>query len=127
MIRRPPRSTLFPYTTLFRSADPIGNGIVATLSRPGSNVTGFMSYEPSLAAKWLQLLNEVAPQIRRAAALFNPETAPNRASPFVREFEAAAAALSIQPILAFAQDASGIEPVLADLAAEPRGALLVLP
>ena len=65
--------------------------------------------------------------MQRAAILFNPETARNRASPFVREFEAVAASLSIEPILAFAQDASGIEPVIATLAAEPGGALLVLP
>jgi putative ABC transport system substrate-binding protein len=65
--------------------------------------------------------------MRRAAILFNPETARNRASPFVRQFEAVAATLSIEPILAFAQDAASIEPVIADLAAEPGGALLVLP
>jgi putative tryptophan/tyrosine transport system substrate-binding protein len=108
-------------------ADPVGNGIVGNLFRPGGNVTGFATFEPSLGGKWLQLLKEVHPQVRRAAILFNPETARNRASPFVREFEAVAASLSIEPILAFAQDPAGIEPVLAALAAGPGGALLVLP
>jgi putative ABC transport system substrate-binding protein len=107
--------------------DPIGNGIVSHLSRPGSNVTGFTTFEPSLGGKWLQLLKELDPQVRRAAILFNPETTRNRASPFVREFEAVAASLMIEPILAFAQDASGIEPVIVSLAAKPGGALLVLP
>jgi putative tryptophan/tyrosine transport system substrate-binding protein len=107
--------------------DPVGNGIVSHLSRPGGNVTGFTTFEPSLGGKWLQLLKEVDPQVRRAAILFNPETARNRASPFVREFEAVAASLMIEPILAFAQDASGIEPVIVSLAAKPGGALLVLP
>ena len=111
----------------FEIADPGGNGIVSNLSRPGGNVTGFTTFEPSLGGKWVQLLKEIDPQVKRAAILFNPETAPNRASPFVREFEAVAASLSIEPILAFAQDASGIEPVIAALAAEPGGALLVLP
>ena len=111
----------------FEVADPVGNGIVSNLSRPAGNVTGFTTFEPSLGGKWLQLLKEIDPQVRRAAILFNPETARNRASPFVREFEAVAAPLLIEPILAFAQDASGIEPVLADLAAVPGGALLVLP
>ena len=111
----------------FEIADPVGNGIVGNLSRPGGNVTGFTTFEPSLGGKWLQLLKEIDPQVKRAAILFNPETARNRASPFVREFEAVAASLSIEPILAFAQDASGIEPVMAALAAEPGGALLVLP
>ena len=111
----------------FEIADPVGNGIVSNLSHPGGNVTGFTTFEPSLGGKWLQLLKEIDPQVKRAAILFNPETARNRASPFVREFEAVAASLSIEPILAFAQDASGIEPVLAALAAAPGGALLVLP
>jgi putative ABC transport system substrate-binding protein len=111
----------------FEIADPIGNGIVSNFSRPGGNVTGFTTFEPSLGGKWLQLLKEIDPQVKRAAILFNPETARNRASPFVREFEAVAASLSIEPILAFAQDASGIEPVIATLAAELGGALLVLP
>jgi putative ABC transport system substrate-binding protein len=111
----------------FEIADPVGNGIVSNLSRPGGNVTGFTTFEPSLGGKWLQLLREINPQVTRAAILFNPETARNRASPFVREFEAVATSLSIEPILAFAQDASGIEPVIAALAASPGGALLVLP
>jgi putative ABC transport system substrate-binding protein len=111
----------------FEIADPAGNGIVSNLSHPGGNVTGFTTFEPSLGGKWLQLLKEIDPQVKRAAILFNPETVPNRASPFVREFEAVAASLSIEPILALAQDASGIEPVITALAAEPGGALLVLP
>jgi putative ABC transport system substrate-binding protein len=108
-------------------ADPLGNGIVGNLSRPGSNATGFTTFETSLGGKWLQLLKELDPQVRRAAILFNPEIARNHASPFIREFEAVAASLMIEPVLAFAQDASGIEPVIADLAAVPGGALLVLP
>jgi putative tryptophan/tyrosine transport system substrate-binding protein len=111
----------------FEIADPVGNGIVSNVSHPGANVTGFTTFEPSLGGKWLQLLKEIDPQVRRAAILFNPETARNRASPFVREFETVAAFLMIEPILAFAQDASGIEPVVAALAAAPGGALLVLP
>ena len=111
----------------FEIADPVGNGIVSNLSRPGGNVTGFTTFEPSLGGKWLQLLKEVDPQVKRAAILFNPETARNRASPFVHEFEAVAASLSVEPVLAFAQDAAGIEPAIAALAAVPGGALLVLP
>ncbi|MBM6583735.1 ABC transporter substrate-binding protein [Microvirga sp. BT689] len=111
----------------FEVADPIGNGIVSNLSRPGGNVTGFTTFEPSLGGKWLQLLKEIDPQVRRAAILFNPETAHNKASPFVQEFEAIAASLSVEPILAFAQDAAGVEPVFVDLAAAPGGGLLVLP
>jgi putative ABC transport system substrate-binding protein len=111
----------------FGIADPVGNGLLSSLARPGGNITGFESYEPSLAGKWVELLKELDPDIRRAAILFNPETTPNHASPFVQQFEATARSLSIQPISAFAQDASDIEPTIADLAAEAGGALLVLP
>ena len=111
----------------FGLSDPVGNGIVSNLTRPGGNVTGFTTFEPSLAGKWVQFLKELDPQLRRVAILFNPETTPNRSSPFVREFEATAASLQIEPILAYAQDVAGIEPVVAALAAEPHGALLVLP
>jgi putative ABC transport system substrate-binding protein len=111
----------------FGIADPVGNDLVGNLSRPDGNVTGFASYEPSLAGKWVELLKEVKPDVRRAAILFNPETTPNRSSPFIQEFEATAQALSLEPISAFAQDAVGIEAAIADLAAKADGALLVLP
>jgi putative ABC transport system substrate-binding protein len=111
----------------FEVSDPIGNGIVRDLAHPGGNVTGFTTFEPSLTGKWLQLLRELDPGIRRVAILCNPETAPNRASPFVQEFEATAASLSIEPALAYAKDVFGIEPVVISLAGEPGGALLVLP
>jgi putative tryptophan/tyrosine transport system substrate-binding protein len=108
-------------------ADPVGNGIVSNFSHPGGNVTGFTTFESSLAGKWVQLLKELDPQIRRVAILLNPETTPNRSSPFVREFEATAASLQIEPVLAYARDFSGVEPVVAALASEPHGGLLVLP
>jgi putative ABC transport system substrate-binding protein len=111
----------------FDIADPVGNGLAGSLSRPGGNVTGFASYEPSLAGKWVELLKEVVPGISRAAILFNPETTPNRASPFVHEFEATARFLAIEPISAFARDAAAIESIVADLADPAGGALLVLP
>jgi putative ABC transport system substrate-binding protein len=111
----------------FAVADPVGNGIVSNLTRPGGNVTGFTTFEPSLAGKWVQLLKELDPQLRRVAILLNPETTQNRSSPFVREFEATAASLQIEPILAYARDFSGVEPVVAALASEPHGGLVVLP
>src|SRR6478609_6236969 len=56
--------------------DPVGQGIVTSLARPGGNVTGFTNFEPALAGKWLELLKEIAPHVARVAFLFNPETAP---------------------------------------------------
>ena len=57
-------------------ADPIASGIVARLNRPSGNVTGFATGEASLGGKWLELLSEIAPGLKRAAILFNPDTAP---------------------------------------------------
>src|SRR5262249_23475280 len=57
-------------------ADPVGDGFVASLSRPGGNITGFSSFDPEIGGKWVQLLKEVAPAVTRGALLFNPRTAP---------------------------------------------------
>jgi putative ABC transport system substrate-binding protein len=56
--------------------DPVATGLVARLDRPGGNVTGFAFYEASLGGKWLELLSEIAPRLKRAAIMFNPDTAP---------------------------------------------------
>ena len=56
-------------------ADPVGSGFVASLPRPGGNVTGFTTMEAALAGKWLELLKEIAPRVARVAFLFNPATA----------------------------------------------------
>ena len=57
-------------------ADPVGSGFVASFPRPGGNVTGFTTMEPTMAGKWLELLKEIAPRVNRVAFLFNPATAP---------------------------------------------------
>jgi putative tryptophan/tyrosine transport system substrate-binding protein len=56
--------------------DPVASGIVARLDRPSGNITGFTTFEPSLGGKWLELLSEIAPGLKRAAIIFNPDTAP---------------------------------------------------
>ena len=55
--------------------DPVGSGLVAGLNRPGGNITGFGLYEASMVGKWLELLSEIAPGLKRAAIMFNPDTA----------------------------------------------------
>src|SRR5262249_10325764 len=58
------------------AADPVASGFVAGLSQPGGNITGFGAYEASMGGKWLELLSEIAPGLKRAAIMFNPDTAP---------------------------------------------------
>jgi putative ABC transport system substrate-binding protein len=79
-------------------ADPVASGIVPRLDRPGGNVTGFVSYEASLGGKWLELLSEIAPGLKRVAFMFNPDTAP--ASAYMPSLETAARSLKVATTIA---------------------------
>jgi putative ABC transport system substrate-binding protein len=70
-----------------RVSDPVGSGFVSNLAHPGGNITGFHSFEPAIAGKWLEVLKELAPGVRRAAVVHHPDIAANVA--FVRAAEAA--------------------------------------
>jgi putative tryptophan/tyrosine transport system substrate-binding protein len=107
-------------------SDPIGSGFVASLSRPGGNITGFLTFEFSIGGKWPELLKEIAPRIDRTAFIFNPNTAPYFEF-FVKPFKAAAASLGVEPIVAPVRDASEIETVVAAQAREPNSGLIVMP
>ena len=78
-------------------SDPVASGLVARLDRPSGNITGFANYEATLGGKWLELLSEIAPGLKRATIMFNPDTSP--ASSFVPSFETAARSLKIAPIV----------------------------
>jgi putative tryptophan/tyrosine transport system substrate-binding protein len=106
--------------------DPVGQGIVASLVRPGGNTTGFTNFEPSLAGKWLELLTEIAPRVARIAFLFNPETAPF-AEIYLNPFRAAASSFRVEAIAAPVHDTSELEPVVAAHARAPNGGLVVAP
>jgi putative ABC transport system substrate-binding protein len=105
-------------------SDPVGSGFVASLPRPGGNITGFMPNEPSLGGKWLELLTEIAPGVNRAAFMFNPETAPYVPSYYLPSFEAAARTFNVTPIVVAVHSDAEIEPVISSLAREPRGGLV---
>ena len=107
-------------------ADPIGSGFVASFPRPGGNVTGFVTMQPTMGGKWLELLKEIAPRVARVAALFNPATAPY-AEYWLNPFKAAAASFAVQAIVAPVHDASELESVVAAQAHEPNGGLIVMP
>ncbi len=107
-------------------SDPVGSGFVASFPRPGGSVTGFISFEPTMASKWLELLKEVAPRIVRVAFLFNPVTAPNFEY-YLNPLKAAAASFALEAIVAPVGDRSELEPVIAAQAREPNGGLVVMP
>jgi putative ABC transport system substrate-binding protein len=105
--------------------DPVASGIVPRLDRPSGNVTGFAILEASLAGKWLELLSEMVPGLKRAAIMFNPDTAP--ASAYMPSFETAARALKIVLIPAPVHSDAEIETALIALGREPGGGLVVMP
>jgi putative ABC transport system substrate-binding protein len=105
--------------------DPVASGIVAKLNQPGGNVTGFAYWEPSLAGKWLELLSEIAPGLKRATIMFNPDTAP--ASAYMPSFETAARSLKVVPITAPVHTDVEIETAIIALGREPGGGLVVIP
>jgi len=107
-------------------ADPIGSGFVLSFPKPGGNITGFVTMEPPMAGKWLDLLKEIAPRVARVAMLFNPATAPY-AEHWLNSFKAAAASFAVQAIVAPVHDTSELESVVAEQAQEPSGGLIVMP
>ena len=106
--------------------DPVGSGFVASMPRPGGNVTGFINMEPTMAGKWLELLKEIAPRVARVAFLFNPATA-TYAEYYLNPFKAAAASFAVEAIAAPVHDTSELESVVAAQAREPNGGLIVMP
>lgn len=107
--------------------DPVGDGFVAGLPRPGGNITGFLTSESGITAKMLELLTEVAPGLTRVAMLFNPDTAPGAGNYYFRDFEKAARASKIEPIAARARSESEIATVLTSLGEVVGSGLIVMP
>jgi putative ABC transport system substrate-binding protein len=105
-------------------SDPVASGIVARLNHPGGNITGFANLEASLGGKYLELLSEIAPGLKRAAIMFNPDTAP--VSALVPSFETAARSRKVVPIAAPVHDDVEIETAIIGLGREPGGGLVVM-
>jgi putative tryptophan/tyrosine transport system substrate-binding protein len=108
-------------------ADPLGPGFVASISRPGGNITGFTNTQASLGGKWVELLKQIAPRVSRVAYLFNPATAPGGGSYFMDSFKTATAHFALDTIEAPLNDRSEFESVFAALAREPNTGLVVIP
>jgi putative ABC transport system substrate-binding protein len=106
------------------SADPVASGIVPRLDRPSGNTTGFGGLEPSLGGKWLELLSEIAPRLKRVAFMFTPDI--SSASYFMPSFETAARSLKVEAIIAPVHDEAEIETAIIALGREPGGGLVVI-
>jgi putative ABC transport system substrate-binding protein len=108
-------------------ADPVSDGFVASLARPGGNITGFTSQEEAMAGKWAELLTEIAPGVKRVAFMFNPETASGGGLHFLTAFETAARSAKVTPIAASVRNDADIETVIISLGREAGGGLVVMP
>jgi putative ABC transport system substrate-binding protein len=106
------------------AGDPVASGIVPRLNQPGGNITGFASLEATLAGKWLELLSEIAPGIKRAAIMFNPDNAV--ISAYMPSFETAARSLKVAPTTVPVHSDAEIEAAIVALGREPGGGLVVL-
>jgi putative tryptophan/tyrosine transport system substrate-binding protein len=106
-------------------SDPVGSDLVASLARPGGNITGLLLYEASITGKWLAMLKEIAPGLARVALMANPRTTPYDS--FLRAAEVAAPALAIELVPSRTANAADIERTIESLARTPNGGLLVLP
>jgi putative tryptophan/tyrosine transport system substrate-binding protein len=104
--------------------DPVRAGFVASLPRPAGNITGFRHTEPAFAGKWLNLLKELAPSIKHAAIMFNPDTAPDRGNFFLEPFESAARSLGVEPITLSVRSDREIETAITVLGRKQAGLLL---
>jgi putative ABC transport system substrate-binding protein len=108
-------------------ADPVGSGFVASLPRPGGNITGFINTETSLTAKWLELLTQIVPDLKRVVMMYNSDTAPVRGSYYLPLFDAAARSIKVAPIAAPVHSDAEIEHVITSLGREPGGGLIGMP
>ena len=104
-------------------SDPDGTGVVASLSRPGGNITGFANFEPPMGGKWLQTLRELAPNVTRVAVLRSPDALAR----FMRTIETAASSFGIEAVECSARNAVEMERAIDAFAGQANIGLIVLP
>jgi putative tryptophan/tyrosine transport system substrate-binding protein len=110
-------------------SDPIGTGFVESFSRPGGNVTGFTNLEATIGSKWLELMRDIAPSVRRVSMLFNPATANTGASGgiFLQSMQAAAQVSGMELVVNPVNDPAEIDGVFAAMAESTAGGVVVMP
>ena len=106
--------------------DPVGQGFVASLARPGGNITGFTFIDFPLIGKWSELLKEIAPSVRRMTFVFNPDTTPFYPA-FLRELGAVPASLAVELSASVVHNEAEIEAVIVAFAREGGGGLIAAP
>src|ERR1700687_1982856 len=101
--------------------DPVSNGFVADLARPGGNITGFTNFEATMGGKWLELVSEIAPSVKRVAMLFNPQTASadTGGGVHLQSIEAGARVLGIELIVSPVHAPADIDGAFAAIARSP--------
>jgi putative tryptophan/tyrosine transport system substrate-binding protein len=107
-------------------SDPVGAGFVASLPRPGTNMTGFINLERTLGGKWLELLKEIAPGIARVSVMFNPQTAPYAEEIYLPSMETAAKKLGVKQLKALVYREADIEEAISALGREPGSGLIAM-
>jgi putative tryptophan/tyrosine transport system substrate-binding protein len=108
-------------------SDPIGSGFVASMARPGGNITGFTVLHATIAGKYLEILKEMVPQLARATLMYNPSSVPDGGKFFSRPFIASATKLKVRPITAEIHERSEIENAVMELGRESGSGLILVP
>ncbi|MGN6749524.1 MAG: ABC transporter substrate-binding protein [Xanthobacteraceae bacterium] len=106
-------------------SDPLGSGLVANLARPGGNITGFQNFETGIGGKWLELLKEAAPGVRRVGVLYNPNIAANVEFMRTAQSQSSLVGAAVMPVEL--HDATDIERVVTEFAQIPESGLIVTP
>jgi putative ABC transport system substrate-binding protein len=119
-IRRENQSIPVVFTLV---TDPVAQGLVESLVKPGRNITGFTIFEPEIGTKWMQVLKDIAPETKRAAVIFNPDTAPYYRL-YMNSIEAAGASFAVKVVEAPVRSRADIEAAISTLAREPAGAVI---
>jgi putative tryptophan/tyrosine transport system substrate-binding protein len=104
--------------------EPVAQGLVESLAHPGGNLTGFSYLEPSVAAKWLELLMQIAPHLKHVALMFNPASSPY-SQLFFQSIETATSTFAVQAVKAPVHDVNEIEQLIAMLGGKPGNGMIV--
>src|SRR5437660_3426404 len=108
-------------------SDPISSGFVASMARPGGNITGFTVLHASIAGKYLEMLKEMVPQLARVAIMYNPNSVPDAGKFFSHPFIESATKLKVRPITAEVHYPSQIENAVKNLGTESGSGLILVP